>query len=283
MEKVYDDIIKALNHGEEFVVAVIRETNGSVPRKAGTTMILRKNGEFYGTVGGGAAERDAQADCQTAMKEKSSFTKTYGSGGTLNSDNMICGGSLTIDFTYVDEKNIEFRENFKEIIKNLQNATVRVWVAGAGHVAQALVPLLLQLSFECHVLDDRSDLLNEKYFPKGTIFHHIDFTKVEDLIKKEVDEQDFICIMTKGHKDDYAVLMPALKTGAYYVGLMGSRSKIASLYKALRNEGFDEETIQRCHSPIGLNISAETPLEVAISVSGELIYQRSVMQGRNKY
>lgn len=284
MEKVYYHIKKALDKKEEIVVARILETSGSVPRKAGTTMMLDALGSFYGTVGGGAAEKEAQVASVEAMKTKKSFVKDYTScHGSTAGDGMICGGSLRIEFTYVNEDNQEFREKFQDILDAVQKATIQVWIAGAGHVAQALVPVLSSLSFDCHVMDDREGLLTSEIFPDAQSLNLLEFKNIPKFIEEHVKERDFVCIMTKGHKDDYITLVPALRSPAYYVGLMGSRSKINALYQALRKEGFTEEEIKRCRSPIGIKISAETPLEVAYSVAGELIYTRAVLEGRNKY
>lgn len=283
MEKVYNHIKKALDNKEEIVVARILATSGSVPRKAGTTMMLDRFGRFFGTVGGGATERDAQVDSKEVMKNKKSCVKTYNSCHGTAGDGMICGGSLSIEFTYVSSDNREFKEKFKDILDEVKQATIRVWIAGAGHVAQALVPVLHSLSFDCHVIDDRAELLNHDIFPLAESLNLMEFKDVPEFIRNHVHEKDFICIMTKGHKDDYVTLVPALRSPAYYVGLMGSRSKVKALYHSLREEGFSEEEIKKCHSPIGINISAETPLEVAFSVAGELIYNRAVLEGRNKY
>lgn len=283
MEKIVEEIKRVLKKKEEFVVARIASTSGSVPRKAGTTMMLDSHGRFYGTVGGGATEWEAQNDCREAMSGKRSFTKLYHSchgGGT--EDGMICGGSLSIEFVYVSSDDTEFGEKFEAWMAE-ETSNVRVWIAGAGHVAQALVPVLKSLSFDCYVVDDRKELLNREVFLEADRFQLIDFVKIGDFIKEHVREKDFVCIMTKGHKDDYATLVPALRSPAFYVGLMGSRSKIAALYKHLEEDGFTKEEIKKCHSPIGINISAETPLEVAFSVAGELIYTRAVLEGRNKY
>lgn len=283
MEKIYEDIERALRQNEEIVVARIVSTSGSVPRKAGTTMMLDSHGRFFGTVGGGASEWEAQKDCRDAMTRKKSFTKIYSSCHTDSSeDGMICGGSLNIEFIYVNSDNKEFRKIFESWVE-AEVANIRVWIAGAGHVAQALVPVLKSLSFDCHIVDDRGELLNKNVFPEAESFHRIDFAGIGDFIRANIREKDFVCIMTKGHKDDYATLVPALRSPAFYVGLMGSRSKIAALYKRLEEDGFTREEIKKCHSPIGIDISAETPLEVAFSVAGELIYTRAVLEGRNKY
>lgn len=283
MEKVYAKIKEALDKKEEFVVARILNTNGSVPRKAGTLMMLDGNGNFYGTVGGGSTEKEAQEECLTAMKHKKSCLKSYNSCHGTADDGMICGGSMRIEFIYVDSDNQDFRDKFDVIMDEIDKAVIRVWIIGAGHVAQALAPLLESLSFECHIVDDRKELLNPSVFPKVTKFHFIDFKEISDVLLSNITQRDFICIMTKGHKDDYAALIPSLKSPAFYVGLMGSRSKIRTLYQNLAKEGFSEKEIEKCHSPIGVKISAETPLEVAISIAGELIYHRSVLEGRNKY
>lgn len=284
MEKVYKHIRQALIHNEELVVARIIDTKGSVPRKAGATMMMSSKGEFYGTVGGGIAEKHACDTCMEVLRSKTGCVKTYSSSaGDHRADDMLCGGSVTIEFIYVAEDNETFRKELERAVDEDRRQRVRVWIAGAGHVAQALVPVLSSIGFDCRVFDDRPELLTEEVFPEASERYLIDYKKVSGFVEENVGERDFVCIMTKGHKDDYESLKPALRSPAYYVGLMGSRSKVKSLYTALRGDGFTEAQIEKCHSPIGIKISAETPLEVAISVASELIYKRALMEGRNKY
>lgn len=149
----------------------------------------------------------------------------------------------------------------------------RVYVFGGGHVAQALVPILSGVGFRCVVFDDRARFTSEEVFPDAARRITGDFSRITNYLT--ITEQDCVVIMTRGHEADYTVLEQALDTPAYYIGLIGSCSKMAATRKKLSEEGFGQEDFERIHNPIGLPILAETPAEIAISVAGEMILARA--------
>ncbi len=148
-----------------------------------------------------------------------------------------------------------------------------VYVFGAGHCGQSLVPVLSMVGFRTVVIDDRADFANSERFPNaGSI-------RVPDSLEHALegyplDEQSYIVIMTRGHLHDRAVLAQALRTKAGYIGMIGSRTKVATTFRALQEEGFSSEDLARVHAPIGLSIGAETPEEIAVSIAAELIQVR---------
>jgi xanthine dehydrogenase accessory factor len=149
-----------------------------------------------------------------------------------------------------------------------------VLIVGAGHIAQKLAPLTTMVGFQTVVLDDREDFISELRFP--TIDKRILLENFDNVFKEmNIDEQTFIVIVTRGHQFDKSVLQQALKTSAAYVGMIGSRRKIKLTFEALLEDGVSEEELSKVHSPIGLNIGAETPEEIAISIVAELIQERS--------
>lgn len=156
----------------------------------------------------------------------------------------------------------------------------RVYVFGGGHVAQELVPLLSHVGFRCVVFDDRPEFSNKQLFPdaKETIIG--DFKNVFESIT--VDAQDYVCIMSRGHEYDYLLQKQMLQTEAHYIGVMGSRRKIQIISEKLLEDGFEEADIKRFFTPIGLEIYAQTPAEIAVSVAAELIRIRAVREGRKK-
>ncbi|OJG92515.1 xanthine dehydrogenase accessory protein XdhC [Enterococcus silesiacus] len=149
----------------------------------------------------------------------------------------------------------------------------KVFVFGAGHVAQALVPILKTLDFYCVVLDDREQLLTEAVFPEADQRMVIDLGNIEASI--QITEVDYAIVMTRGHQFDFELSKQLLKTKAHYIGVMGSRRKIAVQISRLKESGFSMKEIERLNMPIGLKIKAETPAELAISVAGELIEKRA--------
>ncbi len=150
----------------------------------------------------------------------------------------------------------------------------RVCVFGGGHVAQELVPVLNHIGFRCLVVDDRPEFANAKLFPAAEEVKLNDFSDISKSI--EIRPCDYVVIMTRGHQNDYNVLVQAMRTQACYIGLIGSRNKIAATFKKLTDEeGFAAEDLKRIHTPIGLDIQAESPAEIAISIAGEMIQIRA--------
>lgn len=149
----------------------------------------------------------------------------------------------------------------------------KVYVFGGGHVAQALVPVLKTVGFYCIVLDDRKQFLTEAFFPDADQRLVINFGNIEASI--QITEADYAVVMTRGHQFDFLLAKQLLKTPAHYIGVMGSKQKIAVQVKKLKECGFSMTDIERINMPIGLNIKSETPAELAISVAGELIEKRA--------
>lgn len=149
----------------------------------------------------------------------------------------------------------------------------RVYVFGGGHVAQALVPVLARLEFRCVVFDDREAFSNPQVFPEAEQCILGDFTRISDYLS--IQPQDYVCIMSRGHQYDYLIQKQILTTQAHYIGVMGSRKKKEVIRQKLLADGFSQEDISRITTPIGLDILAETPEEIAISIAGQLIAERA--------
>ncbi len=149
----------------------------------------------------------------------------------------------------------------------------RALVFGMGHVGAQLVPVLHPLGFHTVALDDRADFLEKERLPLADEIRSVDFTNA--LADFTVDENDYIVILTRGHLHDYSVLRLAVQTKAGYIGLIGSRNKVAMSLQKLREEGIAECDIARVHAPIGLPLGGNTPEEIAISIAAEMIRVRS--------
>jgi xanthine dehydrogenase accessory factor len=148
-----------------------------------------------------------------------------------------------------------------------------LYVFGAGHVSRQIVPLAALVDFQVVVIDDREDFANAEYFPEAGDIHQCPFEGVMDRLP--VDESSFLVIVTRGHMHDKTVLAQALRTKAKYIGMIGSSRKRKVIYEKLMDEGFSKEDLSRVHSPIGLEIGAETPVEIAVSIVAELIKVRA--------
>lgn len=150
----------------------------------------------------------------------------------------------------------------------------RVYVFGCGHVAQELVPVLSHIGFRCVAMDDREEFAQPALFPDAEEVLRVDFDHISDAIT--VTAEDYACVMTRGHASDAIIQAQLLRTPAAYIGVIGSARKKAGVYQKLREEyGFGDDDFARITSPIGLDIQAETPAEIAISIAAQLIAVRA--------
>ena len=192
----------------------------------------------------------------------------------------------------VDAANENKNKNFKDsddifmntdgrecYAKNLAN-TSRVYIFGGGHLAQELVPVISHLGFRCVVTDDRPEFSTKELFPQAEDVHTYAFDQLND--KFDIREDDYIIAMTRGHMGDMEVEKFAMGTSAHYIGVVGSRKKIAAVNAKLREDGFTDEDISRIVTPIGLNIHSDTPAEIAISIAAQLIERRALYRKQKR-
>ena len=257
-----------IERGENFVVAKVVDTQGSTPRKKGACLLMKEDGTRVGTVGGGKLEAEVEKICQETFLTKES--KLYHFSLTPKDQNgldMRCGGDADVSVEYIDAKNPEsFIADFDV------NATA--FIFGAGHVGLALEPILRYVNFTTKVIDDRPDFASSERFPGADEVVVID-SFLDAYQGMETDENSYIVIVTRGHAGDYDVLKQSLRRTTAYIGMIGSRQKVAELYRMLREDGFGQEELARVYSPIGTSIFAETPEEIAISIAGEMIKVRA--------
>ncbi len=149
----------------------------------------------------------------------------------------------------------------------------RVCIFGGGHVARELVPVLAHLGFRCVVMDDREEFASPRVFPEAEQIVVGDMERIGDYLA--VGQRDYVCVMTRGHSFDYLVQRQMLVCRPRYLGVIGSRNKIAAVAEKLLQDGFTREEIEMCHMPVGTQIYAETPAEIAIIIAGELIAVRA--------
>ncbi len=257
-----------LDRGEDFVLASVLETRGSTPRKKGAAMMLTRQGEFLGTVGGGKLEAECQRLCweglETGRSETAHFSLTPREQQGLD---MRCGGDTSVQIDYVHPDRPE------EFLR-LQSMKERVLIFGGGHIGLALETLLRFVGFETVVLDDREEYANRERFPEPAGLKIISsYEKAYEGV--ETDEDTYAVIVTRGHQGDHEVLREALKRPHAYIGMIGSRNKVRITFDLLREEGVPEELLERVRAPIGLKISAETPEEIAVSIAAQMIEQRA--------
>lgn len=190
--------------------------------------------------------------------------------GLFGADNIKVEDILPL----LDAKSVWSRENGKSYYVEPLVRSGRVCIFGGGHVAQELVPVLTNIGFRCVVMDDRPEFAAEKLFPQAGAIYLGDFANIEASL--QIGADDYVVIMTRGHQYDYTVLVQALRTEAYYIGMIGSKSKVAATFaKLINNDGFTQDDFSRVYTPIGLDIQAESPAEIAISIAAQLIEVRA--------
>lgn len=208
---------------------------------------------------------------------------------------ITAGGALTLysredgffgagvpDWTlkYMTGRPVRKTEGDREFYIEQISHSGKVYIFGCGHVAQELEPVLSHVGFRCICLDDRPQFADKKLFPTAEDVKLVDFSNISATVT--VGPEDYVCIMTRGHAFDAVVQAQMMKTPACYIGLIGSRAKIAGVRAKLKSEyGFADEEFARVTTPIGLPIKAETPAEIAISIAGQMIEIRAERNERN--
>ncbi len=243
--------VELLEQGKSVAIATIISTKGSFPRKEGTRMLVSEDGEFWGTIGGGAVERNVLDLARSAIRDKRIIVEEFSSTKNNEQPNkMICGGRATVV--------IESYHPSKEIL-----------IFGAGHVGLAIYQIVHFLGFNVTVVDDRKEFATPERFPHAEKVIRKTFSA--SFKQTMVTKQTAIIVCTRRHDMDQACLEFALKTDAAYIGLLGSRSKWAQIKRNLKDKGFKPAEIRRVYCPIGLDIGAHTPEEIAVSVAAQLI------------
>lgn len=156
----------------------------------------------------------------------------------------------------------------------------KVYLFGGGHLAQELVPVLHHLDFCCIVLDDREEYVDKALFPDAEQTMLVDFAKLDEVLS--IQKNDYLVIVTRGHRCDADAEAFALRTDASYIGVVGSRRKTKYVRDKLEAQGFTKEQLDSVHAPIGIEIGSETPAEIAISIAAQLIQIRSAKTGKRK-
>ena len=256
MEQMFHILQRLAKDHKDTVLVTVIESRGSAPRRAGARMIVTRGGRNAGTIGGGALEHSAvQRAMQVLEERKSGFGEYHLSLEKAAELGMVCGIWLVRDLLADQGGMLRVceRTELPEEIGNvcgrkliLQETEGRlycfervgrpgtVYIFGGGHVSQALVPVLSAVDFRCVVLEDREEFLSRELFPEAWDVRKIRYDRI--LEEMDIREEDFVCVMTRGHKDDLQVQAQVLKTKASYIGVIGSRRKAAAVAKRLEEE-----------------------------------------------
>ncbi len=251
---IYSAILEAQSSNTPCALCTVIRASGSVPRHESSKMLVYTDGKFVGTIGGGEMEnRIIQAAQQIARSGQAQILE-YNLVDPKQGDPGVCGGTVEI---------------FIEPI----NPPPQVLIIGAGHVGRATAHLAKWLGFRVIVNDDRTDLVTPDWIPEADVY--LPGPIVDQIDEAHINSQTYILLLTRGVQFDVAMLPRLLETKAAFIGVIGSRRRWATAFKQLRELGLPEAQLARIHSPIGLELNAETPEEIAVSIMAEIIMLRS--------
>lgn len=254
MRSLFGAVDEALARGEAVALVTIVRAQGSTPQRVGARMLVHEDGRTLGTIGGGCYEQDACGKARLALQTGRPTLAHY----DLNDDfaeeqGLICGGQMDV---FIDPI----------------TPTPRVCIVGAGHVGYHTAQLAATVGFRVVVVDDRASFADPARFPTA---ERVDVADIPEWLRTaDIGARDYLVIVTRGHREDLDALRAALSRDTAYVGLIGSRAKIARLYARLGEEGSAATSMARVHAPIGLDLGAVSPEEIAVSIVAELIAHR---------
>ena len=292
---ILEAVVNEVDAGRRVALCAIVATRGSTPQPAGVFVCVDEAANMIGTLGGGCVEADLRRRAHTLLSNGHSELVTV----TLDhdfgyDDGMICGGQMDVAIQVLsDPRDTRPHREAVELLRNAKAAAIpmcvttdtglvgyrinvesapRLLIAGAGHIARVIAGLAVPLGFDVHVIDDRADYANPQRFPPPvhTTAGPID-TTLEQLAP---DGSTYVVIVTRGHKHDEKALQAVLDSPTKYIGMIGSRRKIAVTFDDLKHAGATDEQLARVHAPIGLSIGAVTTEEIAVSIVAELISVR---------
>lgn len=249
----YDQIPALLSRDESAALCTVLETHGSAPRHAGSKMLVFEDGSFSGTVGGGMLESRVLTAAREVIESGGTRLLAYSLTDLARGDPGVCGGQVLV------------------FVEALQPPPTLV-VIGAGHVGKAVAHLAKWLGFRVAVSDDRVEFCTPQVIPAGQEFYPAPMAQLPAQLK--ITRHTWLVLTTRGSPVDVAGLPALLETSAAYIGVIGSRRRWAETVKGLKAAGVSEKQIARIHSPLGIDIHAETPEEIAVSILAEIISLR---------
>jgi len=259
MSDFYEEVLRIKAEGKRAAVATIIGTKGSTPREVGAKMLIHEDGKILGTIGGGCMEAEVWQEAMKAIKGNKPQTIHFDlTGRAAEESGMICGGVMDI---YIEP-----------IVP-----TPKVFIFGGGHISLFVSKMSHMIGFQVVVIDDRPQFANKERFPEAEEVMAEEFPFA--LPKLHVNQSAYLVIVTRGHAYDQEVLEWALNKEVKYIGMIGSRKKIQTVFHNLKEKGFTPDQLQRVHAPIGLDIGALTPEEIAVSIVAEMIAERRKIKG----
>jgi xanthine dehydrogenase accessory factor len=260
MDNIYSAILEAQASGQSAALCTVIKSSGSVPRHSTSKMLVYADGKFVGTIGGGEMENRTIATAKQVAHSGQAQILEYNLVDPKQGDPGVCGGTVEI---------------FIEPI----NPPPSVIIVGAGHVGRATAHLAKWLGFRVIVNDDRAELVSPEWIPEADAY--LPGALDDHLTEIALSPQTYVLLLTRGVQFDVALLPKLLDADVAYIGVIGSKRRWTQALKELREKGVAEEKLNRVHAPIGLELNAETPEEIAVSIMAEIIMLRNSGTGKS--
>ena len=250
MNSIYTALAELANSNESAALCTVIKSEGSTPRHVGSKMLVHPDGKVIGTVGGGELESRVINAALESLKSGAAQNLSYTMADPSRGDPGVCGGTVEV---------------FVEPI--LPPATIVV--IGGGHVGKAVVHLAKWLGFRVAVSDDREEFCNPESVPGADAYYPVPMAELPNHLS--VTRQSYLVVTSRGSGIDAAGLPPLLESDAAYIGVIGSKRRWLTTVRALKEKGISEERLARVHSPMGIELNAETPEEIAVSIMAEIL------------
>jgi xanthine dehydrogenase accessory factor len=259
MNSIYQALAEIEKHNLSAALCTVIRSEGSTPRHVGSKMLVYPDGKIAGTVGGGELESRVIKAALESIAERKSTTLAYTMADPARGDPGVCGGQVEV---------------FVEPIL----PTPTIVVIGGGHVGKAVVHLAKWLGFHVVVSDDRPEFSNPEAVPGADAYYTVPMAELTDNLK--VTSQTYLVVTSRGSSVDAQGLPNLLDSDAAYIGVIGSKRRWSTTVKALIEHGVSAEKIERVHSPMGIELQAETPEEIAVSILAEILMLRDKGSGK---
>jgi xanthine dehydrogenase accessory factor len=251
---IYEELVRLRRLGQKCALATIVQVRGSIPSYESAKLLVREDGSMAGTIGGGCVEAEVWTAAREVIETERPKHLTFNLGQDAAYDNgLICGGQLDV---------------FVEPII----PQPRAFIFGAGHISKSLSKVATLAGFETVIVDDREAFANRERFPEAGEIHAGEYEEI--CANLAINETSYLIIVTRGHRDDMRVLRWAVSTPARYIAMIGSKRKVINVIKELEKEGIARDAFERIFAPMGFEIGAVSPEEIAISVAAEMIAVR---------
>ena len=251
---VYEELVQLRRTGQKAALATIIEVSGSIPSFQSAKMLVREDGSMVGTIGGGCTEAEVWNAAREVMETEKPKMLSFNLGQDAAYDQgLICGGQLNV---------------YVEPVLPIPSC----FIFGAGHISKSLSKIATQAGFRTVIIDNRDTYASRERFPEAAEIFAGEYE--EAFPKLAVNDSSYFIIVTRGHKDDMRVLRWVVMQPARYLGMIGSKRKTIEVVKHLRREGIPVEKFAKLHAPMGFDIGAVTPEEIAVSVVAEMIQRR---------